>query len=205
LASWLHTRQDARMISYLIGKPILEKDSVTILCHGVGYGVRVSERLRAKLFSQIEAEIFIHTHVREEALDLYGFENHAERDLFLLLLSVSGVGPKTALALLNYDPSQIIDAVQQANTTFFSAVPRVGKKLAQKIIIELRSKLGALKELEIGPLSPKLQEVTLALQSLGFDESSIHDALQSLNLEELQVGEAVKQALRHLTQKSSAA
>src|SRR5258708_6371808 len=150
------------MISYLMGKPVFEKDFVTILVGGVGYAVRVTDDCRQSLQGREEAELFIYTHVREEALELYGFAQRSERDLFLLLLGVSGVGPKTALGILHFQPNQIITAVQNAEVSLFTSVPRVGKKLAQKIIIDLRSKLGALKELDLGPLSGERQEVVLA-------------------------------------------
>jgi holliday junction DNA helicase RuvA len=118
-----------------------------------------------------------------------------------ILISVSGVGPKTGLAILNFGASEIIEAVQQADTSFFAAVPRVGKKLAQKIIIELRTKLGALKELDLGPVSPQRQEVLLALQSLGFDERSVHQVLQEISVEEMSLSEAVKTAIQLLGKK----
>jgi holliday junction DNA helicase RuvA len=189
------------MISYLIGKPLLEKDLVTILVGGVGYAVRVTDGCRVDLASQNEAELYIYTHVREEALELYGFGNINDRELFLLLLGVSGVGPKTALQIVNLGATKIIDGVQQANTHLFSSVPRVGKKLAQKIIIDLRAKLGSLKELDIGPLSPQREEVTLALQSLGFADEIIQNVLEQIDVEAVTTAEAVKQAIKLAGQK----
>jgi Holliday junction DNA helicase RuvA len=189
------------MISYLFGKPVIEKDFVTILCGGVGYAVHVTDKVKVELTAQVETELFIYTHVREESLDLYGFARRNERELFTLLLSVSGVGPKTALLILNFPPEQIIDAIQQANTSLFSSVPRVGKKVAQKIIIDLRGKLGSIKELDIGPVSQQRQEVALALQVLGFAETEIHQALQNINVEELSVAEAVKLGIKELSKK----
>jgi Holliday junction DNA helicase RuvA len=189
------------MISYLTGKPIVERDSLTILVGGVGYGVHVTEKVRAAAALKTELELFIYTHVREEALDLYGFESRTERDLFLLLISVSGIGPKTALGILQYPSEQISQAVQEANVGFFAAVPRVGKKMAQKIIIELRSKLGALKELDLGPVSPKKQEIILALQSLGFDENAIYSVLQDIDTENLETSIAITQAIQKMGKK----
>lgn len=186
------------MISYLIGQPILEKEYTTILVGGVGYAVRMPEDFRRSLIDKTEVEAFIYTHVREESLDLYGFAQRSDRDLFLLLISVSGVGPKTALQILNLGSSAIIQAVQNADTNVFSSVPRVGKKMAQKIIIDLRSKLGALKELDIGPISPHREEVTLALQSLGFDERSIYQAFQVVDVENATTSEAITLMIKQL-------
>lgn len=186
------------MISYLVGQPIVEKDSITLLVGGVGYGVHVISSLLSKASNLEELKLFIYTHVKEDRLDLYGFENRQQKDLFLLLISVSGVGPSTALQITDQSPSAIIDAVQQANTAFFSAVPRVGKKLAQKIIIELSGKLGQLKSLDLGPESTNRIEVREALMSLGFDENSIETVLQQIELEEQTVEASIKQSLKLL-------
>jgi holliday junction DNA helicase RuvA len=186
------------MISYLVGRPFVEKDFVTILCGQVGYAVRVTDEVKLQLLEKDQVELFIYTHVREDLLELFGFIDRNDRELFLLLIGVSGVGPKTALQILNVGASQIVDAVQQANTHVFAAVPRVGKKLAQKIIIDLRTKLGALKELDIGPVSAERQEVILALQALGFDESHILRALQDVNVEEMPISDAIKTGIQLL-------
>lgn len=186
------------MISYLIGQPIVEKDSITMLVGGVGYGVHVSNSLISKASELEQLELYIYTHVKEDRLDLYGFESRQQKELFLLLTSVSGVGPSTALAITDQNPSAIVDAVQQANTAFFSAVPRVGKKMAQKIIIELSSKLGQLKSLDLGPESAKRMEVREALMSLGFDENSVELVLQDINLEDQEVTLSIKQGLKKL-------
>jgi holliday junction DNA helicase RuvA len=116
--------------------------------------------------------------------------------LFQLVLTVSGVGPKTALAIVNGGVEKLISAVQEANLSFFTAVPRVGKKLAQKIIIELKSKLGGLKELNLATLSPKRQDVYDALLGLGFDDQSINFALEKIDIESLDLAVAIKQALK---------
>lgn len=186
------------MISYLIGQPIIEKDSVTILVHGVGYGVKVTASTLAEVAQKPEVSLYIYTHVKEEALELFGFINKSDRELFLLLIGVSGVGPKTALHILNCGSAQIVQAVQQADVGLFSSVPRVGKKLAQKIIIDLRSKLGALKELDLTPASAQYQEVVLALQSLGFEERMIAPVLEKIDVENMPIAAAIKAAVKAL-------
>ncbi len=186
------------MIRRLHGTPIIDGQELTIMVGGVGYGVKVTAFTLQQLATQTEAHLHIYTHVREDALELFGFMEAAERQLFLLLLDVSGVGPKTALGIMNAPTHRIIDAVQQAETSFFASVPRVGKKLAQKIIIDLRTKLGALKELQLGPLTPQRQEVMDALMGLGFSESSIDQVMRDLPIEEMDVRTAVKQALQQM-------
>jgi holliday junction DNA helicase RuvA len=190
------------MIAYLKGQLLHQSDRLIVICHGVGYGVHISPRIQQQLQTQTEAELFIYTHVREDILELFGFLSREEQSLFELLLGVSGVGPKTALQIMSFSPTQIVTAVQNADVSTFSSVPRVGKKLAQKIIIELRGKLGSLKELDLQPLTPQLQEVKEALVQLGFREADIDQILPQLPMtEETTAGAAIKIALKHLTPK----
>jgi holliday junction DNA helicase RuvA len=183
------------MIAYLTGKPILHGTKLVVLVNGVGYGVLVSSKVLQQVGEAESVSLFIHTHVREDQLSLFGFLTLQEQQLFELLLGVSGVGPSTALHLTNTNPDQLISAVQEAKVSFFSAVPRVGKKLAQKIIIELRGKLGELKELNLAPLSAKEQTVISALVNLGFNEEAVREAVATMDLEELTEAQAIKQTI----------
>jgi Holliday junction DNA helicase RuvA len=189
------------MIGYLSGTPQLVQDKVLIKTGGVGYEVSVGMTTLAQLISLPTAELYIHTHVKEEALELYGFLTLDERSLFRLLLSVSGVGPKTALAIANTGADALRIAVQQADVGFFTAVPRVGKKLAQKIIIELKSKLGSLNELQLDTPTGASQDILSALMALGFDEQS---SLRELHLvteeiSELPVEQSIKLIIKRLS------
>ncbi len=197
-----HERK-TNMIGFLSGKPVVQDDELLIITHGVGYSVHVSGRLLSSVQHREQLELFIYTHVREEALDLYGFEHQADKDIFKLLLSVSGVGPRIALAIAEYGPARISEAVQTANVALFSSVPRVGKKLAQKIIIELKPKLGSLYDLQLGPQSQQQEEVIEALMALGFEESDVHQILPQLTIsEELSTAETIKAAIKLMTQRS---
>lgn len=192
------------MISYLIGKPLIHQDNLTILVNGVGYkvivGSKVLQKANQKSFQDENIELYIFTHVKENALDLFGFETPQELSVFKLVLNVSGVGPAIALSLADAGPNKLIDGVQNANIAFFSAIPRVGKKLAQKIIIELTSKLGSLKELNLAPLSSQDQDIHDALLTLGFDEVSIEKALERLGGEEkeLSLQESIQMGIKFL-------
>lgn len=186
------------MISRLVGLPILEGTELTIMVNGVGYGVLVPASVLVRVVPNQQMELWIHTHVREDALELFGFPDAETRRLFLLLTSVSGIGPKTALPIVNLGANKIIQAVQQADVHIFSQVPRVGKKLAQKIIIELRGKLGELKELDLAPLSVQQSEVAGALQSLGFSEQEIESAVRRVDLTDLSVEASVTTVLQEL-------
>lgn len=189
------------MIGYLSGTPQQVQDKVLIKTGGVGYEVSVGTTTLAQLISMPTAELYIHTHVKEEALELYGFLTLDERSLFRLLLSVAGVGPKTALAIANTGADALRIAVQQADVGFFTAVPRVGKKLAQKIIIELKSKLGSLNELQLDTPTGANQDILSALLALGFDEQS---SLRELHLvteeiSELPVEQSIKLIIKRLS------
>lgn len=186
------------MIGFLSGQPVISGSQVIIMVNGVGYQVAVAANTLSFLSSLDHAELFIHTHVKEDALELFGFPDQESKRIFELLLSVSGVGPRTALHISNHPTQSIITAVQQAQTSFFTAVPRVGKKLAQKIIIDLRSKLGELKALELTPTTGISAEVTEALMGLGFGEQQIQQALEQLDIANLSVEEALKITLQRL-------
>lgn len=172
---------------------------------GVGYGVAASTRTLDALQGKATATLHIHTHVREEALELYGFLSIEERQLFLALLSVSGVGPKTALVISASTPDQLAKAVREGNVEFFTEFPRVGKKLAQKIIIELKPKLGSLEDLALGEPENKQQaELIQALLYLGYPDSAVRNVARSPQLESLNIQEAIKAAVKLLAAKESA-
>ena len=115
-----------------------------------------------------------------------------------MLLNVSGIGPSTALNLVERNTDELVTAVQEADTAFFKSVPRVGKKTAQKIIIELRGKLGEIKELSLEPVSSATREVVEALVGLGFDEDAARDALRDIDVEEVGEDVALKQVMKRL-------
>lgn len=187
------------MISYLSGTPIILHDRVILLVNGVGYGVYVGAKTLRRFADLPNAELYIHTHVREDAITLFGFEDHSSLSLFEQLLDVSGVGPKTAVVIADAGANAVVTAVQTADVAFFSAMPRIGKKLAQKIIIELKSKLGSLKDLDLQPESQQQTQVTQALTSLGFAEHDIAQALQSIQIESLTLEQAIKTTIQAIS------
>lgn len=193
------------MISFLSGEPVFHDETLTILVNGVGYEVRVGNQLKSAINSSLIADgdgalvdLFIYTYVKEDRLELYGFETIQAKKLFTMFLGVSGVGPQTALLITDQKPEHVIDAVQNANTHFFSSLPRIGKKMAQKIIIELRSKLGEIKALDLTPQTQQQKQITEALSALGFDEQQINQTLEQLDTESLELEVAVKQAIKVL-------
>ncbi len=134
------------MIELLRGEVAVRRgDHVVILCGAVGYRAAVSaETLRH--VPAVGQEVTLHTHliVRDDALSLVGFHSEQERDLFLMLLSVQAVGPKVALAVLSAGtPTELIGALAAGDAARFQAVPGIGKRTAERIIVELREKVGA--------------------------------------------------------------
>lgn len=186
------------MIGYLQGTPIHTKNAVIILTGGVGYQVEVGAQTKNRL-QEKEVSLFIYTHVKEDKLELFGFLSLAQKELFELLISVSGIGPKTALEITERDPDRIIQAVQNSEVIFFSSIPRIGKKLAQKIILELKSKLGSLKELSLGPRSAQESDIFATLEALGYEETEIASTISELELDDIPLEEAVKLVLKKIS------
>jgi holliday junction DNA helicase RuvA len=133
------------MIGMLKGEVAVRRtDHVVILCGGVGYRAAVSaETLRHVPAAGEQATLHAHLIVRDDALSLYGFHSEEERDLFLMLLSVQAVGPKVALAVLSGgSPRELMAAIAAQDAARFQAVPGIGKRTAERIIVELREKVG---------------------------------------------------------------
>ena len=133
------------MIALVEGRVAVRRaDHVVVLCGGVGYRLAVSaETLRH--VPSVGKDTALHTHliVRDDALLLYGFASEAERDLFLLLIGVQAVGPKMALAVLSGGPPrEVLGAVAAGDTARLQAVPGIGKRTAERIVVELREKVG---------------------------------------------------------------
>lgn len=183
------------MIGYLEGQAVARGNELLLMVGGVGYLVSVGQKVMSKANGE-ELALHIYSHIKEDRFELYGFQTAEELEIFKLVISVSGVGPKTAINIIDGGVGQLIEAVQQAQLSFFTSVPRVGKKLAQKIIIELKGKLGSLKELNLATLSPKEQDVMDALLGLGFDENMIQDALGQIDLENMEINVAIKESIK---------
>ncbi|MBK9924087.1 MAG: Holliday junction branch migration protein RuvA [Anaerolineales bacterium] len=160
----------------------IEENALILEVGGVGLRVFVPAPMRTKLKAGEAAFLYTHLVVREDALTLYGFESQADRELFLTLLGVDGVGPKVALSVLS---TMTLDAVQRAvfadEGDLLSRVPGVGKKTAQKMALHLKDKLKPTDALgKIATLSDKDGEVLAALTSLGYSVVEAQAAIQSI-------------------------
>ena len=131
------------MIAYLHGKiDLIEPTHIFIDVHGVGYEVLISLHTYSAIKESKEVKVLIHFHVREDAQVLYGFHTPEERDLFRMLISISGVGPNTGLMMLSsLSPSEIKKAILNGDAAKIQSVKGIGSKTAQRVIIELRDKL----------------------------------------------------------------
>jgi len=176
------------------------EDHVVIRAGGLGFQVRAPSSVLAQLDGVGQpVELFTHLHVRENDLTLYGFLTEEELALFRLLLSISGVGPKVALALLGtVSPDALRQAVVQEEPGLLSRVPGIGPKTAKAIIFHLKDKIVPTEAARIPLLSDADADIIAALTGLGFSLVEAQAALQSLpRNEELPVEEQVRQALAY--------
>jgi Holliday junction DNA helicase RuvA len=140
--------------------------------------------------------LFIHTHVREDQLTLFGFKEENDLMLFEKLTSVSGIGPKSALAMLSvHSPSSLAGAIERGDTETLSHTPGIGKRTAEKIVIELKGKLSHLVGKEMDDTQ---MEARLALESLGYSSKEIHNALKDIDTANKTTSTVIKEALQQL-------
>ena len=180
------------MIARLRGRVVARTTSgIVVEVGGVGYLVQATPSVHRLGDGEITVETY--THVREDALQLYGFSSAAERELFELLLGVNGVGPKVALAIVGGSPpGELTRAIAREDTARFVAIPGIGRKTAQRVVLELKEKLGAVHDTAEAPVDPTARD---ALVQLGWSLVEAERALAGLD-ERLPVQEQVRQALR---------
>jgi Holliday junction DNA helicase RuvA len=184
------------VISRLRGKPVGRTGERLVLdVGGVGYSLAVTPTALRLAEGGGEVSLETYLHVREDALQLYGFAEPAERELFEHLLAVSGVGPKVALAIVSGSaPADLRRAIALEDTGRFEAIPGIGKKTAQRVVLELKEKLGTMEEPR--PVAGKPHAVARdALVELGWSPTEAEEALASTD-PELSPEERVRQALR---------
>lgn len=189
------------MIGTLKGTVEYREDPYVIVdVHGVGYKVLVPITVLARINGLGEPiKLYTHTHVREDLLELYGFSDPSDLRLFEYLISVNGVGCRTASGIFSVGTrSEIIQAIMAADVSFFTSVPRLGKKNAQKIIIDLKSKIGGGEDLDLSSDGSDGNEIISALKSFGFDTKEAQSAVRSLNGKEGTVEEKIRLALKYL-------
>ena len=178
-------------------------------CGGVGYACRTTSQTLSRLKQGEKAKLYTYLHVREDAMELYGFFSESELNCFQMLISVSGVGPKAALSILSAaTPEALAMSVITGDEKTLTVAPGIGKKIAQRIILELKDKLAK------GQIAPggeayggtgvtvipenKTSEAAAALAVLGYSQGEINLALKGLDLEALSLEEIIKAALKKM-------
>lgn len=190
------------MIAQLEGKIArIKGGSVIVMVGGVGYQVHVTTYTLGKIAGMDTVLLYIYTQVREDVLALYGFQSVDEQTMFELLISVSGIGPKAALSLLSIaDPRTVRTAIVNKDPDILTRVSGVGKKTAEKIIVELQNKVEAV-DIEEQGVALAGQEAIEALTSMGYSVSEARDALKMVPVEIVDMGARIRQALKNLAKK----
>ena len=166
------------MIAYIKGKVLnIEEKYLVILTSGIGYKVSAPFDVIGRAKTDSEMELWIHHHIREDSSDLYGFEKKEDRDFFETLLGISGIGPKSAINILNVATvSDLKKAVTTADTSHLIKVSGIGKKMAEKIVLELKGKFS---DDETVSLKSEVEAIE-ALKALGYSQRESRDALKSI-------------------------
>lgn len=179
-------------------------------CGGVGYACRTTSYTLSQIKKGDKAKLFTYLSVREDAMDLYGFATAEEQKLFQQLISVSGVGPKAALAILSTaNPASLALSIITGDEKALTAAAGVGKKIAQRVILELKDKLAkgqsisAAGESVAGPAvtiipQNKLSEASAALAVLGYSQGEINVALKGIDIESQSLEQIIRLALKNM-------
>ena len=193
------------MFYYLNGVvSAMEANLAVIDCGGVGFACNTTAYTLSQLQIGKPYKLYTHCNVKEDAFDIYGFGSKDELASFQQLLAVSGVGPKAALSILSsLTPDQFALAIVSGDEKTLTRAPGVGKKMAQRILLELKDKIAGdfqTSDQSSGPIpahgAGKMSEATAALASLGYTQSEIGAALKGIEVENLPVEEVIRRALR---------
>lgn len=195
---------------YYVNGIVAEIDAnlAVIDCNGVGYACATTNYTLSQLKKGEKAKLYTYLNVREDAVDLFGFASQSELNSFKMLLGVSGVGPKAALSILSSTtPGNLAMSVVMGDEKALTAAPGIGKKIAQRIILELKDKLAkeqASGSFEVGGNVPvivqnsKASEASAALAVLGYTAQDIALALNGIDMESLPLEEIIRQALKKM-------
>jgi len=178
-------------------------------CGGVGYACRTTNTTQAQLKLGEKGKLYTYLNVREDAMELYGFATQEELNLFQLLLSVSGVGPKAALSILSAStPANLALSIITGDEKALTCAPGIGKKIAQRVILELKDKLAKGQTIAAGESyggtgvtvipENKLSEATAALAVLGYSQGEIGAALKGIDMDSLTLEQIIKEALKKM-------
>ena len=189
------------MIGSLKGK-VEFRDGTTLIVDvsGVGYKVTATADVLKNATIASGIKVYTYTYVREDTLELFGFSSPDDLKLFERIISISGIGPRTAINIFSIGSREgIINAIIKGDVEFFTGVPRLGRKNAQKLIIELRGKLGSLEDLDLSAEADgQSSEVITALKSFGFSAGEAREAIKNIDKKVEGVEEKIRLALKYL-------
>ena len=193
------------MIEYITGEVVeLTPATAVVECMGIGYLLNISLNTYSYLSKGKSTRLYVYEAIREDAYQLYGFGDRHERELFVLLISVSGVGPNTARMILSsLNPSELEQAIASENLGLLKSVKGIGAKTAQRVIVDLKDKIKPTDNplvISTPAASEIYEEAVAALVMLGFSQPQSQKAVQKLLREtpSLRVEEVIKQALKML-------
>lgn len=194
------------MIAYLNGSIASKNSNSAIIeVHGIGYELAMSTKSLASLPAiNKTVQVWVYMHVKDDAITLYGFNTLKEKELFQCLISVSGIGPKIALAALSsFSAEELTHAISTADLKEISKIPGVGKKSAQRIILELQGTLKTEYTQDINTTTNnEIQDAIAALESMGFSSEEISRATRDINCEQSNASAIIKASLKKLGGKS---
>ncbi len=196
------------MYEYLKGNFTLMTPSYIVVdCNGVGYRIEISLNSYSQLKDKTEGKIFVHFVVREDAQIFYGFADEKERELFRLLIGVSGIGPNTARIMLSsLNADELVRAISSEDIKSINSIKGIGNKTAQRVIVDLKDKLqkwdysSEIFDIEKQENNKNREEALLALQTLGFNKIIVEKTLDKILKEnnQLSVENLIKEALKRL-------
>ena len=193
---------------YSLNGTVIEKlnDRAVVDCGGVGYEVQMTRNGIAGLAPQgSKAFVYIHMVVKEDSVELYGFNDTEERDCYRILIGISGIGPKAASAVLSeLTPTELATAVASGDTALITRAQGIGPKAAQRIILELKDKLGAMfvtptkvQQVSKGSGAKSLEAID-ALMTLGYTQHEAKRVVASMDIADMSVEEIIKVALKQM-------
>lgn len=184
------------MIAQIRGKcsQIMADGQIVIEISGLGFAVRTA--MMPKIGSEVK--LFIYENIREDTYDLYGFATEEELLIFKQIVSISGIGPKIGLAILKNGPTaELVQAIENNRVAYFEAISGVGRKMAQKIILELRSKIGYQSDLDT-LAADSFKDLASALDSLGYRAREYRPIMQKMPTDLVRLQDQITWALREL-------
>lgn len=180
------------MLNYIYGTIVVQENNYIVIDNNhIGYTVYVANPFSFELNKDVK--VYLYNQIREDEYSLYGFKTEEERNLFLRLINVKGLGPKMALPMLaTGSVLGIIDAIDRENILYLTKFPKIGEKLARQIILDLKGKLAKKEDINMGG---SFEELVSVLESLGYKTAEIKKILPKVNAS-LDIEEQVKEALK---------